>query len=154
MRLLIFVIMVLFAGIGCLRAEDGDTNIHVFYSDKIERIAPDKSSHVVAVDVYIVLHRNGKVDDRFIVGRDPRGSSKSKLGATYRVIDATTVERTSDVGNYQLRVTVKVSGKNCTAQVDHILKPGEKNYRIYDPALKGYATASVLQTVHSECEIK
>jgi hypothetical protein len=136
------------------QAAEGDTNIHVFYSDKIERIAPEKSSHVAAVDVFVTLHSNGKVEDKWVVGKHDRGGTKSKLGTTFRVVDSGTIESVRDLGNYILRISIKVSKSECVAQVDHILKPGERNYRIFDPAIKGYATASVLQTVHSECEIK
>jgi hypothetical protein len=102
----------------------------------------------------VTLHSNGKVEDKRVVGKDDRRGTKSKLGTTFRVVDCATIESVRDLGNYILRISIKVSKSECVAQVDHILKPGERNYRIFDPAIKGYATASVLQTVHSECEIK
>jgi hypothetical protein len=62
-----------------------------------------------------------------------KASNQSKLGdnsrVTFRVIDGSTMERVADQGNYVHRLTVRVNGKNCMAEVNRELKPGQKFFR-------------------------
>src|SRR5258708_7805612 len=130
-----------FTPVPIANAESGDTHISVHYRSKSVRVRPTPRTGGADVDFGIVLHANGKVEDDWSVKDGKRGSTKSKLGpvskgAVYRVLDSGTITRTGDVGTHYHKITVRTSGKNCTADVEYILKPGVKEYRDYSTELK------------------
>ena len=140
-------------------AETGDTNIYIHYRTKSVRVRPTPRTGGADVDFSIVLHANGKVEDAYSVKDGKHGSTKSRLGpasrgAIYRVLDSGTITRTVDAGTHYYKVTVRVSGKNCTADVEFILKPGVKEYRDYSTELKTMAYYSSLATDYVTCVIE
>jgi hypothetical protein len=141
------------------KAATGDTNISIHYRSKSVRVRPSPRTGGANVDFRIVLRANGKVEDEYSVKDGKRGSSKSKLGpadrgAIYRVLDSGTITRTVDVDTHYHKITVRVSGKNCTAEVEYILKPGVKEYRDYSTELKTMAYFSSLGIEYVTCVIE
>jgi hypothetical protein len=165
MRCNISVLTILFAGACFLDSEiaaaaSGDTAIHVHYAAKSVRVRPQPNNGGSGtVDFEILLHPNGKVEDKFAVKDGLKGEFKSKLGnqshkAVYRVIDASTIERTTDLGTHFHKLTIKVAGKNCTANVEYLLKPGQTEYRDYSTQLKKWAYYSKLEMDYATCVIE
>jgi len=139
-------------------AQTGDTHISIHYRTKSVRVRPTPRTGGADVDFGIVLHANGTVEDSYAVKDGKHGSSKSKLGPSkglvYRVLDSGTVTRTTDLGTHYHKITVHASGKNCTAEVEFILKPGEKEYRDFSTELKTTAYYSSLTTEYVTCVIE
>ena len=112
----------------------------------------------VDIDFGIVLHANGTVEDTYSVKDGKHGSSKGKLGPSrglvYRVLDSGSVTRTTDRGTHYHKITVHASGKNCTADVDFILKPGEKEYSDFSSELKTTAYYSSFTVEYVTCVIE
>ena len=158
--LTILVTAAYFSGSEISAAASGDTAIHVHYAAKSVRVRPQPNNGGSGtVDVEILLHANGKVEDKFAVKDGLSGESKSKLGsrshnAVYRIIDASTIERTTDLGTHFYKLTVKVAGKNCTANVEYLLKPGQTEYRDYSTQLKTWAYYSKLEMDYATCVIE
>jgi hypothetical protein len=140
-------------------AAEGDTLISVHYRSKAVRVRPTPRVGGVDVDFRIVLHSDGRVEDAWSVKDGKRGNRTSKLGpnsggVVYRVLDAGTITRTGDVGTHFHKMTIRVSGKNCTADVEFVLKPGQTEYRDYSTELKTMATYSSLGTQYVTCVIE
>jgi hypothetical protein len=140
------------------KAESGDTHISIHYRAKSERVRPTPRTGGGDVDFSIVLHADGTIADSYSVKDGKHGSSKSKLGPSkgpvYRVLDSGTVTRTVDLGTHYHKITIHTSGKNCTADVEFILKPGEKEYREFSTELKTMAFFSSLRTEYVTCVIE
>jgi hypothetical protein len=140
-------------------AETGDITISIHYRSKAVRVRPTPRIGGTDVDFMIVLHANGKVQDGYSVKGGKSGSSKSEMGpkangVVYRVVDAGTITRTSDAGTHLYKITVRVSGKNCTANVEYILKPGKKEYRDFSTELGTMAYFSSLEATNVTCAIE
>jgi hypothetical protein len=140
-------------------AKTGDTHISIHYRAKSVRVRPTPRIGGGDVDFGIVLHANGKVEDDWSVKDGKRGSSRSKLGpisegVVYRVLDTGTITRTGNVGSHYHKIIIRVSGKNCTADVEFILKPGMKEYLEYSTELKTMAYYSSLGTEYVTCVIE
>ena len=139
-------------------AEGGDTHISIHYRTKSVRVRPTPRTGGGDVDFGIILHADGTVEDSYSVRDGKHGSSKSKLGPSkglvYRVLDSSTVTRTVDLGTHYHKITVHTSGKNCTADVEFILKPGEVEYREFSTELKTMAFFSSLRTEYVTCVIE
>ena len=138
-------------------AQTGDTHILVHYRSKSVRVRPTPSSGRADVDFRIVLHADGTVEDNYSM-EGKQGSSKAKLGPSkrlaYRVLDSGTITRTVDLGTHYHKITVHTSGKNCAAEVEFILKPGEIEYRDFSTELKTMAFFSSLGTQYVTCVIE
>jgi hypothetical protein len=140
-------------------AATGDTRISIHYRSKSVRVRPTPRIGGASVDFKIVLRADGRVEDEHSVKDGKSGSSKSRLGpkakgAVYRVLDAGTITRTGDAGSHYHKITVRVSGKNCTADIEYILKPGVKEYRDYSTELKTMAYYSSLGIDYVTCVIE
>jgi hypothetical protein len=139
-------------------AETNDTHISIHYRARSVRVRPTPRTGGGDVDFGIVLHADGTVEDSYSVKDGKHGSSKSKLGPSkglvYRVLDSGTVTRTADLGTHYHKITIHTSGKNCTADVEFILKPGEKEYREFSTELKTMALFSSLRTEYVTCVIE
>lgn len=166
MRLNRFNVLLLFAAsviaapeIRIASAETGDTHISIHYRSKSVRVRPTPSTGGADVDFGIVLHANGTIEDSYSVKEGKHGASNSKLGPVsqklvYRVIDSGTFTRTVDLGTHYHKITVHTSGKNCTADVEFILKPGVKEFRDYSTQLKTTAYYSSLGIQYITCVIE
>jgi hypothetical protein len=140
-------------------AEAGDTHISIHYRSKSVRVRPTPRTGGADVDFGIVLHADGTVEDSYSVKDGKHGSSKSRLGPVskgliYRVQDSGTFTRTVDLGTHYHKITVHTSGKNCTADVEFVLKPGQKEYREFSTELKTMAFYSSLGTEYVTCVIE
>ena len=154
-----FGISLLLTGCSDSHAAEGDTNIYVHYKTKAVRVRPSFRAGTALVDFRIVLHANGTVDDVFAVKDGQKGATKNRLGVNpknvaYKVIDASTITRATDLGTHFHKLTVRVSGKNCTAAVDFVLKPGRAEYKDYSTELKTMAYYSKLETEYVTCVIE
>jgi hypothetical protein len=141
------------------RAGTGDAHISIHYRVKSVRVRPTPSSGVADVDFGIVLHADGAFEDNYSVKEGQHGSSKGKLGPAsqgpvYRVLDSGSFTRTLDLGTHYHKMTIRTSGKNCTAEVAFILKPGVKEYRTYSTHLKIMAYYSSLDVEYATCVIE
>ncbi len=141
------------------RAETGDALISIHYRVKSVRVRPTPSNGVADVDFGIVLHADGAVEDNYSVKEGQHGSSKGKLGPAsqgpvYRVLDSGAFSRTVDLGTHYHKMIVRTSGKNCTAEVEFILKPGVKEYRSYSTHLKIMAYYASLSVEYATCVIE
>ena len=151
---------VLAADPGSAPAAPSDTVISVFYASKAVRVRPRPNQGGTGhVTFRIVLHANGTVEDAFENKDGPKGKMKTKLGkqprgAVYRVIDASTIERTAEEPTHFHKLTIKVNGKNCTANVDYTLKPGQTEYRGYSTELKQWAYYSKMEMEYATCVIE
>jgi hypothetical protein len=140
-------------------AAESDTKIFVNFAVKmVTASVPPRTSEAI-VDVRMVLRANGTVVETYDMSGGAKGGSQGKLGTskahiTYRVIDASTIVRTVDEGNYVHRTTVKVNGKNCTADVLRELKPGNSVYRVWVAALKSRVEYKSVDTVWTTCVIE
>jgi hypothetical protein len=140
-------------------AKTSDTHISIHYRTKGVRVRPTPRVGGADVDFGIVLQADGTVEDDYSVKNGKHGSSKSKLGpvskgVVYRVLNSGTVTRTVDLGTHYHKITIHASGKNCTADVEFILKPGAKEYRTYSTELKIMAYYSSLGTEYVTCVIE
>jgi hypothetical protein len=144
-------------------AASSDTKIYVFYGVKAVRARPQPTQGKATGEFRILLRADGKVEDRFesksgqLAGQ--KSQLKSRLGAqplkaVYRVIDDSTIQRTTDLGTHFHRLTIKLVGKNCTATSEWVLKPGQKEYRDYSIQLKQMAYYSLLETEYATCVIE
>ncbi len=141
------------------RAETGDAHISIHYRVKSVRVRPTPNNGVTDVDFGIVLHADGAVEDNYSVKEGQHGSSKGKLGPAsqgpvYRVLDSGSFSRTVDLGTHYHKMTIRASGKNCTAEVEFILKPGAKEYRSYSTHLKIMAYYASLSVEYATCVIE
>jgi hypothetical protein len=158
MLLLFAASIVTVYAIPAANAETSDTHISIHYRAKSVRVRPTPRTGGGDVDFGIVLHANGTVEDNYSVKDGKHGSSKSKLGPSkglvYRVLDSGTITRTADLGTHYHKITIHTSGKNCTADVEFILKPGEKEYLEFSTELKTMAFFSSLRTEYVTCVIE
>jgi hypothetical protein len=140
-------------------AQGSDARISIHYRAKSVRVRPTPRTGGGDVDFSIILHADGTVEDSYSVKDGKHDSSKSRLGphsrgVVYRVLDSQTFTRTVDVGTHYHKITVHTSGKNCTADVEFILKPGETEYREFSTELKIMAFFSSLRTEYVTCVIE
>jgi len=159
----LFLIVVSVATVGeipIVSAKTGDTHISIHYRAKSVRVRPTPRTGVGDVDFGIVLHADRTIEDSYSVKDGKHGDSKTRLGpvskgvVVYRVLDSGTITRTADVGTHFHKITVHTSGKNCTADVEFILKPGQTEYREFSTELKVMAYFSTLQTEYVTCVIE
>ncbi|MGE0290171.1 MAG: hypothetical protein AB7I42_28375 [Bradyrhizobium sp.] len=140
-------------------AADSDTKIYVNFSVKlVTASAPARSSQTM-VDLRMTLKADGSVAETHKIAAGGQGGSRGKLGSSsekikYRVIDASTIERTVDEGSYIHRTTVRVTGKNCTADVVRELKPGNRVYRVWVASLKRRIDYKTVETSWTTCVIE
>jgi hypothetical protein len=140
-------------------AAETDTRIFVTYAVKLTTAtAPPRSSEAM-VDVRMTLRSDGSVVESYEIAKGAKGGSTGRLGAAqgaiaYRVVDASTIVRTVDEGNYVHKLTVRVNGKNCTADVVRELKPGNEVYRVWVAALKKRVDYKSVDTVWTTCVIE
>ena len=159
MMLLLAVSVITLHEVRFARAETGDAHISIHYRTKSVRVRPAPRTGGADVDFGIVLHGNGTVADSYSVKGGHHGSSKAKLGPAsrgpvYRVLNSGTFTRTVDLGTHYHKLTVHTSGKNCTADVEFILKPGVKEYRDYSTQLNTMAYYSSLSVEYITCVIE
>lgn len=141
------------------KAADSDTRIYVNFAVKMVTASVPPRTSEAMVDVRMTLRPNGSVVETYEIAKGAKGGSQGKLGAarehiTYRVIDASTIVRTVDEGNYIHRTTVRVSGKNCTADVVRELKPGNNVYRVWVASLKRRVEYRSVDTSWTTCVIE
>ena len=141
------------------QAKDGETLIQVFYKTKSVRVRPTQIVTGTTVDVRIRLRADGKVEDAFDIKGGNKGKSRNSLGngggaTRFKVIDASTIARVSDAGNYINTLTVKVSGKNCSAVVERKLKPGQTLFKTYTTATKLTEFFSSIENEYTTCVIE
>ena len=142
-------------------AEDGDTNIHIVYKLDIYRVRPEPGQKKPTVTVDIVLHKDGRIEDRFfIAGPKPKPSnSKQRLGSKdsivqYKVVDTNTISRTYDNGVLWQKITVKVDGKACNASIEYKLNSTLKEYEDYSVELGRMAVFQEPKVVSTQCGIE
>jgi hypothetical protein len=140
-------------------AADSDTRIFVNFSVKLVTAAVPARTSEAIVDVRMTLRANGTVVETYDISGGGKGGSAGKLGTsqahiTYRVVDASTIVRTADEGNYLHKTTVRVNGKNCTADVTRELKPGNSVYRVWVAALKRRVEYKSVDTSWTTCVIE
>ncbi|MBI5318541.1 hypothetical protein [Bradyrhizobium sp.] len=140
-------------------AADSDTKIYVNFAVKLTTASVLPRVSEAMVDVRMTLRANGSVVETYEIAGGAKGGSQGKLGTarehiTYRVVDASTIVRTVDEGNYVHRTTVRVSGKNCTADVVRELKPGNSVYRVWVASLKRRVEYKSVDTVWTTCVIE
>lgn len=158
---LIVVFFALIVALCCSASDaaESDTRILVNFAVRtVTASAPPRTSEAI-VDVRMTLRANGTVAEAYEISGGAKGGSKGKLGTsrahiTYRVVDASTIARTVDEGNYLHRTTVRVNGKNCTAEVVRELKPGNRVYRVWIAALKRRVEYKSVDTVWTTCVIE
>lgn len=155
----VLVALVVVLGSSSSNAADSDTRIYVNFAVKlVTASAPPRTSEAM-VDVRMTLRPNGTVVETYEIAKGAKGGSRGKLGdardhITYRVMDASTIVRTVDEGNYVHRTTVRVNGKNCTADVARELKPGNSVYRVWVASLKKRVEYKSVETVWTTCVIE
>ncbi len=136
-------------------AAPGDSNIYVHYKTKAVRVRPLPATVGTTVDIKIILRANGTVEDAYDVKGGIKGSSKNKLGGRgFKVVNSSTLLRSGKAENYTHKTTIKVDGKNCTASVERILNPGEKEYREFSKPLKQVAFYSSIENEYTTCVIE
>jgi hypothetical protein len=140
-------------------AAESDTRILVNFAVKLVTASAPPRTSEATVDVRMTLQANGKVVEAYEITGGAKGGSQGKLGTsraniTYRVIDASTIVRTVDEGSYVHRTTVRVNGKNCTADVVRELKPGNSVYKVWVAALKKRVEYKSVDTVWATCVIE
>lgn len=140
-------------------ALEGDTKISVSYKTKTVRVKPSPQNGGGVTDIRVILHRDGTVDDAYNTPGGPQGSSQSKLGssgakARFKVMDGTTLVRVDGNESYVHKTTIKVNGKNCTADVERSLKPGHKLFKVRDSAAKKDYYYSSIENEYITCVIE
>lgn len=142
-------------------AASSDTIISIFYSTRTVRVYPSPNKGGSGtVDYKIVLHADGTVEDAYEESSGGRkGAVKTKLGnqprkAIYRVVDGSTIERTAEEETHIHKLTIKVNGKNCAANVEYVLKPGHTAYRGWSTQLKQWAYYSEMKMEYATCVIE
>ena len=139
-------------------AESGDTFITVEYVVQQMKVRPSPMLKHGRSTINIVLHSNGTIDDSHHgYGRYAKPTSKTikRLGAdTYKVVNQNSIKRVSHTGDLTRTVTVTVSGRSCSANVELTLKSGKTEYKGYSSELgtKAYYTNPKLE--RASCTIR
>jgi hypothetical protein len=155
----IFIALSALLLVGSAEAVEGDTKIYISYKTKSVRVKPTAQVGGGVVDLRLVLHRNGSVDETSAItgGKNTKNGGrlgKQSKGAGYTVLDSSTITRTTDAGTYHHKLTVKVTGKNCMASIERTLKPGQKLYNAYSQDIKGVAYYSSIENEYTTCVIE
>jgi len=142
-------------------AESGDTTITVRYRNSSVRVQPSYLESYSDIQTSMVLHSDSKINEQTSSSgaRGQQTASVSSLGGnspgvTYRVVGPSKIQRVLVAKNYVQTMTVSVSGKSCTAQVENALKPGQKLYDAYSTQLGVSALYSTLKPVGVTCSIQ
>jgi hypothetical protein len=144
-------------------AASEDTHIAIKYQIRSTRVRPTPSQGVTTVNIKIVLHANGTIED--VVGvegdKPKQWELKSRklghhaTGAEYRVIDSNTIVRTfADPKTHVYTVKIAVNGSSCKADVTFKLKPQQKEFAVYSTKLGTAAYYSQLEPFDIECKIE
>jgi len=144
-------------------AADGDTFITVTYKNHAIRVKPQPAEGDGDVVTRIILHANGTFDEAFeATGKNTKQweVKKRKLGSQkdgtvqFRVINKSTIERVFEDRTLVHSIKVTVDGKSCKADVTYTLKPGQKEFVLYSPALGQMAHFSEVKPFNVECKIE
>jgi hypothetical protein len=138
--------------------ENGATRVEIDWQEVMDRVSPAPESNIhVSRHISLVLKGGNRVDQDFssTAGRYQAGSSKAlTLGGVWRVGSTNTLVRQDDYPHHVRTISVRVSGKGCTASVAFRLKPGHRDYQtdmLSRPGQTG--TYSRLTTGYSRCSI-
>jgi hypothetical protein len=145
-------------------AEKGDAIITVDYETRAVRVRPEPDVRHSQHRMVIVLHPDGRVEDEY-TGAGPHpsvfanknrrlGNTESASNVRYRVVDKNTISRTSESGALVSTLTVVVSGKTCTANIDYSLKPGETEFKAFSTQLGTMAYYSETAATRTTCKIR
>src|SRR5438132_1621760 len=117
-----------------LHAQDNSaTRIRIDWQEVMDRVSPAPESNIhVSRQISLVLKGGNQVDQDFssAAGRYQQSSSKAvTLGGVWRVGSANMLVRQDDYPRHVRTISVRVSGKGCTASVAFRLKPGYRDYQ-------------------------
>jgi hypothetical protein len=149
----------LFYGRSLHAQENGATKIQIDWQEVMDRVSPAPESNIhVSRRISLVLKGGNQIDQDFssTAGRFQQGSSKAMTlgGGVWRVGSANTLVRQDDYPHHVRMISVRVSGKGCTASVTFRLKSGFGDYRTEMLSRPGETgTYSRLSSSYSCCSI-
>jgi hypothetical protein len=144
-------------------AASEDTHIAIKYQIRSTRVRPTPAQGSTTVNIKIILHANGTVED--VIGAEGDKPKQWELksrklghhatGAEYRVIDKNTIVRTfADPKTHVYTVRIAVNGSSCKADVTFTLKPQQTEFAVYSTKLGTTAYYSQLEPFDTECKIE
>ena len=142
-------------------AADGDTVIEVKTTSYSVRVRPSPIQGNAVWTYKIVLQGDRKISEdirssgsRPMNANNIRELGSSERNVTYRVVDASTIQRIYNAPTHVSTITIKVNGKSCSASASYDLKPGHKEYQTYSVSLGTQAFYSELRHVGTTCTIQ
>lgn len=142
-------------------AAEGDTVIRVQTTSYSVRVRPSPIQGNATWTYNISLQGGRKITEAINTsGTRPLNASNirelggSEKNVSYRVVDASTIQRIYNAPTHVSTITIKVDGKSCTASVNYELKPGQKEYQTYSVTLGTLAFYSELRPVNTTCTIQ
>ena len=139
--------------------DNGATRIQIDWQEVMDRVSPAPESNIhVSRRISLVLKGGNQVDQDFSssAGRYQQSSSKAMTlgGGVWHVGSTNTLVRQDDFPHHVRTISVRVSGKACTASVAFRLKPGYRDYHTEMLSRPGETgTYSRLTSGYSRCSI-
>jgi hypothetical protein len=147
-------------GCSSLHAQENSvTRIQIDWQEVMDRVSPAPESNIhVSRRISLVLKGGNQVDQDFssTAGRYQQNSSKAMTlgGGVWYVGSTNTLVRQDDYPHHVRTISVRVSGKGCTASVAFRLKPGYRDYHTEMLSRPGETgTYSRLTSSYSRCSI-
>jgi hypothetical protein len=139
--------------------ENSVTKIQVDWEEIMDRVSPAPQANIhVARHISLALKSGNQIDQDFseTSGQYQHNSSTAATlgGGAWHVGSANTLVRVDDYPRHVRTVSVRVSGKLCTASVAFRLKPGFRDYQTLMLSRPGETgTYSKLTSSYSRCSI-
>lgn len=155
------LVATLAAGLSPTFAADGDSVIHLTYTEVHDRILPfpELTSTVVNLDIHLQADSTVQHDEARASGTAKgAGSQRIKLGKeqgqSWHVAGPNKLVNVRDYYSYTRAIEVTVSGNTCDARVGYSLKPGYHDYQ-YPRLMNGErATARSVSAGNVACSIR
>jgi hypothetical protein len=153
-------------GVGALHhrveaQEKRSVKIHLQYSTRVDRVRPWPIGGTVDNDVTVILSGKNSIQESFNMRAAIFGQSENQSTSLrgvgegrWRVAGANKLIRINSWPQSQTFLTVNVTGRTCSLNVEYRLRPGFTEYKFWDFQLQTWAYYSQASFLGGTCSIE